>query len=109
MDVWSKGCPKIQKSSFVGPDFMQVVEGVFSKCTNEEVEQFVGIARRIWMRRNETLHGGVGFVHPNTLVQQTMQAIDDFHIYGSRTAGADKASRRFSAYLGLESSGGGLV
>jgi ribosomal protein L37AE/L43A len=37
MDVWSKGCPKIQKSSFVGPDFMQVVEGVFSKCSNEEV------------------------------------------------------------------------
>jgi ribonuclease HI len=29
------------------------------------------------MRRNETLHGGL-FVHPNTLVQQTIQAMDDF-------------------------------
>ena len=64
MSVWSKGCPKIQKSSFVGPDFMQVVEGVFSKCSNEEVEQFVGIIRRIWMRRNETLHAWGGFCSP---------------------------------------------
>ena len=33
MDVWSLGNIKFQKSFYQGPHFMQVVEGIFSKCT----------------------------------------------------------------------------
>jgi hypothetical protein len=52
-DVWSMGPIKIQKSFFSSPDFMQIVEGIFGACTEEEMVQFVGLARRIWLRRNE--------------------------------------------------------
>lgn len=77
MDVWSSGCPRIQKCSFVGPDFLEVVEGVFDKCTRDEMELFCSIARPIWMRRNEVLHEG-SFVHPTSLVQRAVQAVEDY-------------------------------
>lgn len=78
MDVWSLCSVKFQKSSFQGPRFMQVVEGVFKKCTQEELQQFVGIARRIWLRRNEVVHGG-GFTHPSVILQQSLRAIAEFN------------------------------
>ena len=43
----------------------------------QEIKQFVGMARRLWLRRNDVIHGG-HFVHPNVLVQQTNTAIEDF-------------------------------
>jgi hypothetical protein len=44
MDVWSSmGNIKFQKSNFLGPSFMQVVEGLFSKCDQEETLQFSGL------------------------------------------------------------------
>lgn len=76
-DVWSAGCTKFQKSSFEGPDFLQVVEAMFSKCDRLEFFQFVGIARRIWLRRNEVIHGGP-FLHPSRIVQQATQAMEVF-------------------------------
>jgi ribonuclease HI len=76
MDVWSGGCLRIQKCSFTGPDFLEVMEGLLNKCTGEELEIFSCIVRRIWLRRNEVLHGG-GFAHPSTLVQKAMQDVED--------------------------------
>lgn len=48
-------------------------------CDQTEFAQFAGIARRIWLRRNEMVHGG-GFLHPNIIVQQATQAVDSFHL-----------------------------
>ena len=62
-DVWSICGRKIQKSCFDGPEFMEVVEGIFNKCEEEEINLFVGLARKIWVRRNEVVHGG-SFTHP---------------------------------------------
>ena len=45
MDVWSGGCPRIQKCSFAGPDFSEVVVGLFNKCTSEELEQLAVLPR----------------------------------------------------------------
>ncbi|XP_059429074.1 uncharacterized protein LOC132162872 [Corylus avellana] len=76
-DVWSMGSIKIQKGSFSGPEFMQAVEGIFSACTKEDIVQFVGLVRRIWLRRNDVLHGGV-FSHPRELVQRNLHAIEEY-------------------------------
>jgi ribonuclease HI len=77
MDVRSGGCPKFQKCSSAGHDFLEVVEGLFDKCTKEEMELFCSTVRCIWMRRNEVLHGGT-FAHPTILLQRPMQAVEDF-------------------------------
>jgi hypothetical protein len=69
VDAWSSGCAKLQKkSSSSGNNFLQVVDDIFLQCDPEEIKQFVGIARRLWMRRNEVVHGG-RMTHPNGLVR----------------------------------------
>jgi hypothetical protein len=67
-DVWCVGDKKLQKMSLAGLDFTQIVTTVFEKCSTEESQLFVGIARKIWMRRNDVIHGN-SFAHPTTLVQ----------------------------------------
>jgi ribonuclease HI len=76
-DVWSAGRKLFQKSRFDGPDFMQVVDSIFSRGDRDEVAQFVSITRRIWLRRNGLVHEG-SFLHPNRLVQQAIQAVEQF-------------------------------
>ncbi|XP_059436152.1 uncharacterized protein LOC132169081 [Corylus avellana] len=78
-DVWSVGCIKFQKSHFEGPSFLQVVEGMLKSWDQMEFAQFANIARRIWLRRNELIHGGV-FLNPNLLIQQAIRAVTLFHL-----------------------------
>jgi hypothetical protein len=78
-NVWCVGPNELQKSTGEGSEFLQVAEDVFAKCSEETVAQFAGIARRIWLRRNEVVHEGV-FLHPNILVQRSMQAFEDFSL-----------------------------
>jgi hypothetical protein len=77
MDVWSEGVRKFQKSAHGGPNFLQVVEDMFSTCDEEEMRLFVGLARRIWLRRNESVHGGV-FSSPKEILLKTQGAILEF-------------------------------
>jgi ribonuclease HI len=78
VDAWSMGCTRLQKKSFnIGKNFLQVVEEIFLQCDLEETKQFVGIARRLWLRRNEVVHGG-RMMHPNDLVSQTKTAMVEF-------------------------------
>ncbi|XP_059451341.1 uncharacterized protein LOC132182133 [Corylus avellana] len=78
MDVWSMGNKKLQKRNFIGPYFVQVVEGVLAQCSPDEVQMFVGLARRIWLRRNEIVHGGF-LTHLSVLLQLTTNAIAKFN------------------------------
>jgi hypothetical protein len=39
-DVWGMGPAKFQKSCFDGHSFLEVVEGLFQKCTHEEMNLF---------------------------------------------------------------------
>lgn len=48
------------------------MENMIKICDDEEICVFIGLARRLWFRRNEVVHGGV-FTHPNALVQQTLK------------------------------------
>ena len=76
-DVWCVGPKKLQKSMDEGRDFLGVVEAVLAKCSPEDIGFFAGAARRLWLRRNEVVHGGA-FVHPNTLVHSIQPAMEDF-------------------------------
>jgi hypothetical protein len=61
------GDKKLQKSTMTGLDFLQIVHTIFDKCDTEEIQLFVGIARKIWLRRNDVVHGN-SFAHPTALV-----------------------------------------
>ena len=78
MDAWSTGCKTLQKKNLsLGLTFLQVVDKIFLQCDLEETKQFVGIARRLWLRRNEMVHGS-RMTHPNELVLQTKTAMTEF-------------------------------
>jgi hypothetical protein len=76
-DIWSSNIKKFQKSSSWGLTFRQVVIEVIRDCDDEAISLFAVIARRIWFRRNEVIHGGL-FFHPNVLVQRAKEAVEDF-------------------------------
>jgi hypothetical protein len=76
-DVWCMGSIKFQKISNKGNDFLAIVEEMFSKCQPEELRHFAGIVRRMWLRRNEVVHGGP-FLHPNLPVQNAVHAAEEF-------------------------------
>ncbi|XP_059431505.1 uncharacterized protein LOC132165008 [Corylus avellana] len=83
MDVWAMGHKIFQKSYFAGPEFLQVVTSLFESCSQEVLCQFVGLARRIWLRRNELVHGGL-FSHPKLLMEKTELAIQEFNLAQAR-------------------------
>ncbi|XP_059436512.1 uncharacterized protein LOC132169499 [Corylus avellana] len=83
MDLLSMGSKKFQKSYFLGPNFMQVIEGLFNKCDTEEMVQFSSLARRIWLRQNDIVYGGV-LTHPRIVLQRTIKAIHEYTLAQQR-------------------------
>lgn len=76
MDEWGVSSTFFQKSSRNGPAFIHVTEKVFQKCEEEDIKLFVGLARKLWFRRNEVVHGGL-FTHPNDLVQSSIHDYEE--------------------------------
>jgi hypothetical protein len=76
-DVWGEAPIKLQKSTYLGGNFSQIFTDVISWCIKEEVELFAIIARRIWHRRNEVVHGGI-LMHPVQIVRGAVASLDDF-------------------------------
>ena len=100
-DVWSAGSVKFQKSVFSGPDFLQVAEGMLGKCDTMEFQLFVGISRRLWLRRNEAVHGG-SFQYPDGLVKRALLAVEEFRMAqgaqsGELTSGGNGAYHKWMA------------
>ena len=58
-------------------NFFQLVEDVFVYCDQEEIKLFVGIARRLRLRRNDVVHEG-SLAHPTSLVQCIVTAMEEF-------------------------------
>jgi hypothetical protein len=77
-DVWGVGSAKFHKCVFDGPNFLYVAEGMLEKCDETEFQIFVGTAHRIWLRRNEVVHGGF-FLHPKMIARQTLMATRNYH------------------------------
>ena len=64
---------------------------MISRCVKEEVELFVVIARRIWYRKNEVVHGGA-LTHPNQIVREAVAALEDFQRVSRNSGQQDRAS-----------------
>jgi hypothetical protein len=58
----------MQKCTTGGRSFKQILKEVASRCEKDDVELFAIVARRLWLRRNDFIHGG-NFMHP-TQVQK---------------------------------------
>jgi hypothetical protein len=57
------------KELMKGGNFLKLFEDVRLRCTRHEVELFAIIARRIWLRRNDVVHGGC-FTHPSQVLPE---------------------------------------
>jgi hypothetical protein len=77
MDVWSEGGRRIQKRAVENQSFLHVVEGIFKDCDSDVIKLFVGVARRLWLRRNPLIHEGI-FVPPAVLMKQSSDAVEDY-------------------------------
>jgi hypothetical protein len=78
-DVWNGSIIRFHKSSLNGPSFRIVVEEMMRSCEENEFQLFVEIARQVWFRRNEVVHGGP-FTHPTALVQQAREVLANFSV-----------------------------
>jgi hypothetical protein len=77
-DVWGGSRIKFQKCPIEGHDFSTIFMEVVRRCSIKEVELFAILARRIWLRRNDVVHGGT-FTHPTKLVRDAEIALANFH------------------------------
>jgi hypothetical protein len=59
----------IQKSHMEGMNFQEILEGLIYRCCKEDVYLFAVLAKKIWLRHNVTMHGGL-FSHQNSLIQE---------------------------------------
>ena len=82
-DVWG-GCKiKLQKCNIGGSDFSQIFQEVVSRCDRAEVELFAFVARCIWLRRNDFIHGG-NFTHPTQVLIDSEKALIEFQKANAR-------------------------
>jgi hypothetical protein len=56
-DVWGFCGRQVQKWSNTGNTFVEILDFMFARFDPEEVELFAEIARRLWFRRNDVVHG----------------------------------------------------
>jgi hypothetical protein len=91
-DVWGVCNIKLQKSTTGGRDFMQVFKEVSSRCEKDEVELFAVVARWIWLRRNDLVHGGT-FTHPTLLLKSAKNALEEYQRLNARVGEQDNRER----------------
>jgi ribonuclease HI len=89
-DVWGGVPIKLQKSTYSGGNFLQILSGINSRCAKEEVELFAIIARRIWHCRNEVVHSG-NFRHPAQVAREAVTTLEDFKWVNQRGGIQDEA------------------
>jgi ribonuclease HI len=83
MGVWNEGAQTFQKFSFNGGAFLKLVEELFIRCNGDEMIQFAGIVRRIWLRRNKLIFEGV-FSSPSEVVKASLAAVEEFQAVQGR-------------------------
>jgi ribonuclease HI len=76
-DVWGECAIKFQKSHNYATNFMFVMGRLIDKCTDEEVQMAVMVARQIWHRRNNMVFGGK-FTSPKLLVKTAKDQLEAF-------------------------------
>ena len=78
-DVWSLGNRALQKSAIYEGNFGEVFENLLRRCSQDEMVQVAGLARRIWLRRYDVVFGGK-LTSPQSLLKRTDQVITDFKL-----------------------------
>jgi hypothetical protein len=76
-DVWSNGPISLQKSRSNGGALLDLFGDIRKRCTRSEVELFVLTARRIWLRRNDVVHGRF-MTHPSQVLRDAQTAVANF-------------------------------
>jgi hypothetical protein len=61
-DVWGVCRRSLQKCGVMGVDFFDVFETITLRCKREDALLFGVVAKQIWARRNEVLHGGISYI-----------------------------------------------
>jgi len=57
--------------------FLCILEGLMERLYEEDFEMMATITRRIWMRRNTSVFGGV-LSHPSLLVRSAKESMEEF-------------------------------
>jgi len=60
-DVWGSYEGKIQKCTTSSNSFVEVWEYLFVEFRSDEVDIYAEVARQLWFRRNNVVHGGILF------------------------------------------------
>jgi hypothetical protein len=78
VDVWSCGSRKIQKSTCSNMSFANLFEELVERFDQQQLEVFAVVARCIWLRRNEIVHGKI-FTDPIQLYAKAVMGLEEFH------------------------------
>jgi hypothetical protein len=77
VDVWSSGPRSLQKCSGGAVSLSSVLETLIKRCSSMYIEIWAVLARKLWLRRNSVVFGGV-FTSPNQLMREVVISIEDF-------------------------------
>jgi hypothetical protein len=67
----------MQKCRVDGDSFSEVFFFMADRCDKDEMDRIAIIARKIWLRRNEVIHGGL-FTHPTQVIREAIKAQGSF-------------------------------
>jgi hypothetical protein len=74
---------QFQKCSFMGDNFIQLVEYCIERFSSEDLDLKAVISRRIWLRRNQFIFDNI-FTSPQTVFKEFMESLDDFRRYNKK-------------------------
>jgi ribonuclease HI len=83
---------KLQKCTKGGDYLLDLLEELFGKCMEEEMEFFAVIIRSIWFRRNKVVHGGE-FIPPKQIIQEAQKAQKEFYQANAKDGVVDSQQR----------------
>jgi len=75
--VWCCCEGPIQKSSVAAEEFIDFFDALCDRLEDTELEGFVSIAHKIWIRLNRVVFGGA-VLHPTVLIKQALELVEDF-------------------------------
>jgi hypothetical protein len=76
-NVWGCGSAKFQKRCCGETNFFSIFEDIIKRYDRLDVEVFAVTGRHLCLRRNCVLHGEL-FVHPNQILREVGEAIEEF-------------------------------
>ena len=76
-DVWRQGSKKIQKMAFHNTSFLDIWSRLCNILQQKELEEAAIVARMIWYKRNDFIHGKK-FEHPTFILNKAKESWQAF-------------------------------